>query len=361
MGLEIGRTSLTLDDRIEFFRSLSSWLQSGGGSMPVHEALKNTCESFSRDEYKTLKPKFDKIYNEFHSGQSTVTAGLRSSQLGFMRQELSIMEAAEKANQLRLAVPALVEALEMRAKATKSLKGKLTMPLVGGFMLILMSVGVLVFMMPTVMEPVLSRDPDKVEAFPSVIRYYWYLSVWIRANPYLVTSFFAAPVIFVLFRNVPFIKPYFEKAMMGFGPSRKIIIAFNSVLVAYFMPALVRAGMPLPEVLKAVSDLLDNTRIKAVFSRAATEHEQGYRLGEVLEGVPFKGAFRSAVEAGEKTGKIAERVEDLKIPFLNDYERIVKKSVGALMMIVMGLLMPMFLMSMYTTLVTPMIALMEYS
>ncbi|MEC9291633.1 MAG: type II secretion system F family protein [Pseudomonadota bacterium] len=361
MGIEIGRTSLALDDRIEFFRSLASWLQSGGGSMPVHEALKNTCDSFSRDEYRTLKSKFDKIYNEFHSGQTTITAGLRSSNLGFMHQELAILDAAEKANQLRLAVPALVEALEMRAKATKSLKGKLTMPLVGGFMLILMSIGVLVFMMPTVMEPVLSRDASKVDSFPSIIRYYWYLSVWIRSNPWIVTGFFSAPILFFLLRKVSFVKPHYEKMMMGFGPARKIIISFNSVLVVYFMPALVRAGMPLPEVLKAIAELLDNSKIKGIFSRAAIDHEQGYRLGEVLEGVPFKGAFRSAVEAGEKTGMIAERVEDLKTPFLNDYERIVKKSVSALMMIVMGLLMPMFLMSMYTTLVTPMIALMEYS
>lgn len=361
MGIEIGRTSLTLDDRIEFFRSLSSWLQSGGGSMPVHEALKNTCDSFSRDEYKSLKSKFDKIYLEFHTGQTTITNGLRKADLGFQHQELSILGAAEKANQLRVAVPALVEALEMRAKATKSLKGKLTMPLVGGFMLILMSIGVLVFMMPTVMEPVLSRNPEKVETFPSIIRYYWYLSVWIRANPMVPAVGFVAPLLFILLRNTPFVKPYFERVLMGFGPSRKIVISFNSVLVVYFMPALVRSGMPMPEVLKAVADLLDNSRIKAVFSRASIDHDQGYRLGDVLESVPFKGAFRSAVEAGEKTGKIAERVEDLKIPFLNDYERIVKKSVSALMMIVMGLLMPMFLMSMYTTLVTPMIALMEYS
>ena len=77
--------------------------------------------------------------------------------------------------------------------------------------------------------------------------------------------------------------------------------------------------------------------------------------------LPFRGSFRSAVEAGEKTGKIAERVEDLKVPYAGEFERITKKATALLMLVVMAGLLPFFIISMYTSLVAPMIALMEYS
>lgn len=360
MGLEIGITSLDLPSRIEFFRTLSSWLTTGGGSLSVNEAIKNTCDAFSRDEFSTLRGHMERISRDYESGQTTLGEALTMANLGFTDQELSIIRAAEGSNQLRTAVPALVEALLMKQESGKMIRGKMMMPIVGGFMLILMTLGVLIFMLPTVMEPVLQRSPEVLEDFPTLIKMYWYLSVWLRAN-YVITGLFAAsPVILFLVRNTAFMKPRIENFLMWLGPSRRIILAYNSVLVVYFMPALVRASMPLPEVLKTLATTVGNSRMSVALKQAAVSHEQGYRLGDALASIPIRGAFRSSVEAGEKTGKIAERVEDLKSPFKNDFDRIVKKAVSSLTLIVMALLMPFFIITMYASLVTPMIALMEY-
>lgn len=361
MGIEIGITKLELDDRIEFFRTLGSWLTTGGGSMPVNESIRNTCDAFSRDEYKTLKGRMDRIAREYETGQVTFYDALRIASLGFTNQELAIVKAAEKSNQLRVAVPSLVEALLMRQEASKMLKGKMMMPIVGGFMLILMTLGVLIFMLPTVMGPVLERQPEVLDNFPTIIKMYWGCSVWLRSNYTLTALIASAPVFLFIFRKTPFLRPRIEKAMMKFGVTRRLILAFNSVLIVYFMPALVRASMPLPEVLKTLASTTDNLLVSSTLKKAALAHEQGYRLGEALASIPIRGSFRSAVEAGEKTGKIAERVEDLKGPFKNEFDRIVKKAVSSLTLIVMALLMPFFIISMYTSLVTPMIALMEYS
>ena len=360
MGLEIGITKLPLGERIEFFRTLASWLTSGGGRMPVNESIRNTCEAFSRDEYKSLAHKMGRIVAEYESGQTMLTQAIRQADIGFTDQELAVMDAAERSNQLRVAIPELVEALEMRLKSTRALYRQLAMPVVGGFMLIVMSLGVAMFMLPMVLGPVLDRKPDALETFPTVVQWYWYFSVWMQTYWIVPLILLAIPPVLFFMRNTNLMRPIVEGIIWKVGVLKRISIAFNGVLVVYFMPALVRSGMPAHEVLRAVARSLENQKIASNFRIAANEHEAGMRLGDALARVPLKGSFRSAVEAGEKTGQIAERVEDLKTPYAAEYERIMRRAVGTLMLIVMAGLLPLFIMSMYTSLVAPIFALMEF-
>ncbi len=360
MGIEIGISSLALGDRIEFFRTLSSWLTSGSGQMPVSEAVRNTCDAFSRDEYKTLANRMNRVVVEFESGQTTLVHALRQAGLGFTDQELSVLDAAERSNQLRIAIPELVEALEMRMNSTRSLYRQLAMPVVGGFMLIVMSLGVAMFMLPLVLGPVLDRKPDAINEFPSIVRGFWYFSVWMQDNWFVPLVLLAIPPVLFLTRNTETMKPFVERIIWRLAPLRRISIAFNGVLVVYFMPALVRSGMPIHDVLRAVARSLENRMIGNNFRIAASEHEAGMRVGDALARVPLKGSFRSAVEAGEKTGQIAERIEDLKKPYAAEYDRIMRRAVGTLMLIVMAGLLPLFIVSMYTSLVAPIFALMEF-
>lgn len=360
MGLEIGITSLPLGERIEFFRTLASWLTSGGGRMPVNEAIRNTCEAFSRDEYKTLANRMSRIVSEYDSGQTMFVEALRQAGIGFTDQELAVLDAAERSNQLRVAIPELVEALEMRLRSTRTLYRQLAMPVVGGFMLIVMSLGVAMFMLPMVLGPVIDRKPDALNSFPSVVQGYWAFSVWMQTYWIVPLILLAIPPMLFLLRGTKMMKPIVESIIWKLGPLKRISISFNGVLVVYFMPALVRSGMPVHDVLRAVARSLENQKIASNFRIAANEHEAGMRLGDALARVPLKGSFRSAVEAGEKTGQIAERVEDLKTPYAAEYDRIMRRAVGTLMLIVMAGLLPLFIMSMYTSLVAPIFALMEF-
>ncbi|MEC8467766.1 MAG: type II secretion system F family protein, partial [Pseudomonadota bacterium] len=215
MGLEFGITELGLTERIEFFRTLSSWLTSGGGAFPVNEAIANTCDVYSRDEYKSLRAKMERVVRDYNSGQVLFSDALKGTGLGFTEQEISIIRAAEQSNQLRVAVPSLVEALTMRQNSTKALKGKMMMPVVGGFMLILMSLGVMIFMLPVVMEPVLQRDDSVIDKFPLIIRFYWFGSVWLRANYIIPILFALAPIIIFFTRNTRVLSQYIERTLMG--------------------------------------------------------------------------------------------------------------------------------------------------
>ena len=360
MGIEIGQRALALGDRIEFLRSLGNWLNSGGGHMSTAEAVRFTCETFGRDEYKAFRPRMEHIIREVQSGQTPLYRALADAQLGFERQSLSILEAGEKSNQLRKAIPDLVHALEVRANARKSLMLKLSMPLIGGVMLVFMSIGVLTIMMPQVLEPVLRRNADALADMPFIIGWFWEVSKWLREYWMMPVAVVVSLILILLFRNTPVIKPHFEKVVMSFGPLRRLSLAYNAVLVVYFMPALVRSGMPFYDILRSMANSIDNLGIAATLRIAAHDHEAGMRLLDALESIPFRSSFRGAIEAGEKTGQIAERIEDLKAPYNGDLERIIRQVVAATIIMVMAILLPFFLISMYITLTVPIFALMEY-
>lgn len=360
MGIQIGISTLGLSDRVEFMRTLAAWLQSAGGRMPVAEAIRNTCDAFSRDEYASLAPRLTRMINDFDSGQVNFFRALATSHLGFTKQELTIIEAAERSNQLRVAIPALVEAMTMRLNASRELTRKMMMPLVSGVMLILMTLGVAYFMLPLVIGPVLQRSPEAINNFPFIIQGFWTFSQALRANTWVLIVILLIPPVLLLLRQTRTVKRLLEHLMMNITPVRRLLMAFNGVMIVFFMPALVRSGMPLPQVLRALADSLNNTQVATGLRQAATEHEGGMRLGDALARLPIRSAFRSAVEAGEKTGAIADRVEDLKTPFANDYERITRKFVASLNFVVMFFLLPLFIVSMYTSLAAPVLALMEY-
>ena len=358
--IEIAPPALSLPQRIEFFRTLGSWLNSGGGTMSIAESVKFTCETFGRDEYRHFANRMDRIVREVQSGQTPFYKAINVAMLGFTEQEISIIEAAEQSNQLRVAVPSLVEAMTTRSSAQKSLASKLAMPLIGGIMLIFMSIMVMTVMMPTVLGPVLKRRADALDDMPFIIAWFWDASQWLQVWWLHLTITLIVFILILVFRNHPVLKPHTEDLFMKLKPYKRLVIAFNATLVVYFMPALLRSGMSPHAVLRTLSSSIGNLQIKGSLRVAASEHESGAQLGDALKVLPFKSSFRSAVEAGEKTGKVAERVEDLKIPYSDDLDRVIRQTVLSLTFIVMALLLPFFLISMYITLTVPIFALMEY-
>jgi len=360
MGIEIGKARFDFQDKVDFLRTLASWLVSGGGSMSIADCIKNTCESFSFDEFKTLAPKMNKIVEDYRSGQIRFAESLRNANIGFTRQEIIVLLTAEESNQLREAVQSMVDAMKMQQEAKKQLTGSLRGPLISGVMLIMMTLGVAYFMLPIVLGPTIEKDPTVLSKFPTMITYFWYFSEWLNKNPMAPVILFSFPfVYFVLYVTGPAKKPT-ETCFMWWTATRRIIIAYNGLLLVYFMPALVRSGMPLYNVLKALSDMINNTEIRKGLMIAAQDNEAGIPLSECVSKLPLRISFKNAISAGEKTGAVAERIEDLKTPYTAEYERLVIRFVGTIKFLVMAILLPMFIMSMYTSLVAPIFALLEF-
>lgn len=302
MGLQFGKSTLTTPDRIDFFKTLGGWLNSGAGQMSLSECVRNTCASFSHDEYASLAPQMDLIQREVESGQNTLFQSLAMAQVGFKDQELAIIEAAERSSQLRQAMPSLVTALEVQYQGKRELKMKLAGPLGIGVMLIILSLGVLIIMLPLVIQPVLDRKAEAYNAFPFILRWFWQVSLLLRGHPYPFILAVATPIVLLVLRNIPLFRPYWLKFTLWWTVSRKLIIGFNAMVVVYFLPALVRSGMPTYLVLEQLANCASNPVISSMLLAAAEDHRNGLRMSHALVILPFRASFVNAIQAGEATG-----------------------------------------------------------
>jgi len=360
MGLEIGKTSLSVADRIDFFKTLSGWMSSGAGQMSLAEAVRNTTSGFSQEEYATLAPKMDLISAEVSSGQTSFYEALENVGLGFRPQELAVVEAAERSSQLRQALPSLVTAMETEHQGRRDLTSKLSGPLIIGVMLIVLTLGVLIIMLPLVISPVLDRNPNALKSFPFILVWFWYASVWLRANyVYLIIGLAASLVLFFC-RNLPQFQPYWLRFLLNWSVSRKLVVGFNSMVVVYFLPTLVRSGMPTYQALEQLAGCVKNPLIASLLMAASEDHRGGMRISQACTILPFKASFVNALEAGEATGAIADRVSDLQEPYRLELERYIRQVASTVKFIVMAGLLPLFIVATYTSLVGPIFALMEY-
>ena len=360
MGIQFGKTSLTVSDRIDFFKTLSGWLNSGAGRMSVGEAVANTTHGFSQEEYAPLAPQMHHIEREVAQGQTSLYQALAAANIGFRMQELAIIEAAEKGNQLRQALPSLVMAMEVETSGRRDLMMKMMGPAIIGVMLIMLSFGVLVFMLPMVIQPVLDRNPEALFSFPFILRWFWYVSVWLRTYPFIPIGLVSGLVGFLALRNLPGLQPYWLRFTMWWNVTRKLIIGFNAMVIVFFLPALLRSGMPGYQALEQLAFCIKNPLLRSILLAAAEDHRNGLRMSQAVENMPFKASFFNAIVAGEATGAIADRVEDLQQPYRIELERYIRQVANTLKFLVMAVLLPLFIVSTYTSLVGPIFALMEY-
>jgi type II secretory pathway component PulF len=360
MGIQIGKAGLSTADRVDFFRTLSEWLSSGGGQMSLAEAVRNTTSGFSQEEYAALAPQMEVIAQDVSSGQVAFFEALSNSGLGFRPQEIAVVEAAEKSSQLRQTLPSLVAALETEQSGRRDLWSKLSGPLVIGIMLIGLTIGVLVVLLPLVVQPVIERNAEALDRFPIILLWLWYASVFLRENYIMFLTALAAFVVLFLCRNTPMFRPFWLRFLLRWNVTRKLILGFNSMIVVYYLPALLRSGMPSYQALDILAGCVTNPVIAGILLAASDDHRGGLRLSQATVDLPFKASFFNALEAGEATGAIADRVQDLQSPYRYDLERYIKQVGSTIKFLVMAVLLPLFIVSAYGSFVGPIFALMEY-
>ncbi len=101
----------------------------------------------------------------------------------------------------------------------------------------------------------------------------------------------------------------------GLRLPRRGISAGDLALVTRQMATLVRSGLPLEEVLRAVSRQTERRRLKSVLLAVRTRVTEGHSLAQALAGFPhiFPDIYRTSVAAGEQSGHldvVLERLAD---------------------------------------------------
>jgi general secretion pathway protein F len=99
----------------------------------------------------------------------------------------------------------------------------------------------------------------------------------------------------------------------GLGPLRRGISATDLALITRQLATLVRAGLPLEECLRAVSQQTDKARQKSMLLAVRSRVMEGHTLAAGLGDFPnvFPELYRTTVEAGEQSGHLEGVLERL--------------------------------------------------
>jgi type IV pilus assembly protein PilC len=296
--------TVPLQDLVVFTRQLATMIDAGLAMVQSLQALaEQTANKVMRDVIKDVTARVE-------SGDSFSEALVKHPKV-YNRLYVSMVGAGERGGLLAEILARLATYLENTARLRKKVKSAMMYPVV----VTIVAVGITIFLLVKVV-PVFGEIYDGFgAALPAPTQFLINISNLLRRFFFLVMGAIGAIVWGWL---------YFIKTPPGraFWDAKRIklpifgIIAHKICLARFArtLASLIRAGVPILEVLAIVQNTVGNVIMERAIKTAATDIERGEGISEALGKHPiFPSMIIRMITAGEQTGKIdamLERVAD---------------------------------------------------
>jgi type IV pilus assembly protein PilC len=298
-----GRTAggrVALADLVIFTRQLATMIDAGLAMVQSLQALaEQTTNKVMRDVIKD-------VCSRVESGDSFSEA-LQKHPKAFSRLYVCMVAAGEKGGLLAEILARLAVYQENAARLRKKVKSAMMYPTVVTIVAILITIFLLVKVVPVFGEIFQSFQAE----LPAPTQYL--INISNAVKKYFVLIFLVAGAgVYAWF--------YFIKTKVGreFWDSRRIklpifgVIAHKICLARFTrtLASLIRAGVPILEVLQITSQTVGNVIMEKAIKTAALDIERGESISGALGKHPiFPSMIIRMVTAGEQTGKIDNMLE----------------------------------------------------
>ncbi|MGA2750997.1 MAG: type II secretion system F family protein [Verrucomicrobiota bacterium] len=295
---------VSLADMVIFTRQLATMIDAGLAMVQSLQALaEQTDDKVMRDVIKDVTSRVE--------GGDSFSEALQKHPKVFNRLYVSMVSAGEKGGLLAEILARLATYLENTARLRRKVKSAMMYPTV----VTIVAIGITIFLLVKVV-PVFGEIYTSFHGqLPGPTQFLIALSDTLRN--YFLYFFFGTAAIVVGWL-------YYIKTPMGlaFWDARRIKLPIfghiaHKICLARFtrtMSSLVRAGVPILEVLSIVQNTVGNVIMEAALKSAATDIERGEGISVSLSKHPiFPTMIIRMMSAGEQTGKIdvmLERISD---------------------------------------------------
>ncbi|MBW7954703.1 type II secretion system F family protein [Candidatus Gracilibacteria bacterium] len=305
----LSRQSLTVKDKVLFFRLLSTMINAG-------ITLTKGVAILEKQEKKetVLKMILRNFQKELKEGKG-LSECLEMYPGSFNPAEVGMIESGEKTGKLNTALRDLADQVEKIA----SINGKLKSALMYPAAIVVVVIGVVAVMMIMVVPKLLEifdggdNLPMSTQILIAIsdffVLYWWLMAIVI----------FLAVVGVMIWKKTPSGKYYFDKIVLkipilGMVAQKIILSKFARVL-----SGMMKSGVSIVESLRITSDAVGNEvyRQRILFLR--DDIKKGLKIYESLEGDPlFPEMMVSMIQIGEQTAKVDEII--LKVADFYDEE-----------------------------------------
>lgn len=337
----LGRVGMA--EKINFAKNLGAMIESG---LPMTRAL-SVLERQTRN--KKLKMVISKITQGVGHGES-LSQSISDFPEVFSPLFISMVKAGEESGSITKSLKSVAEQMEKNYLLIKRLRGAMIYPAIVVSVMIIISILLLIFLVPTLTQTFSELNLD----LPLSTRIIIGLSSFLKDNTLsslLLIIFFVSSVVFI-FRTPG------GKRFLGFSFLRLPIISTlikesNSARTARTLSSLLSAGVDFLVAIKITRDVIQNHFYKKILEKAEASVRKGDSIASVfLEDSaqklypPFVGEM---VSIGEETGKLSEmfsNVADFYEEEVNQKTKNFSTIVEPVLMVCIGLFVGIFAVSM---------------
>ena len=306
-------------DLLIFFRQLAVIIQSG---VPLAQGLELLAENTKNEKFALIQIQ---ISQRLQAGEELSNC-LKKYPKVFAPITIGLIEAGEAGGILDKVLDRIATLIEQQAKIKSQIKGALTYPVIILVLAITVSLGLLIFIVPTFDK----MFKDMGAELPGLTEFMLTLSRLVTSFEFFIFT----PVIVIGLGYI--FKKYYETRSGRFKVDSFIlkIPLFGSLLLRSevaslcdTLSTLIDSGIPLVEAIERCIAASSNERVKRCLSIAIQKVKEGQELSNSIESYNvFPKLVRSMIKIGEETGKLGFMTENLA----NFYKREVEEAVSSL-------------------------------
>ena len=302
-----------LREKVSFARNLGAMLSAG---LPLSRALEVLVRQSAN---KSFKRTLEKIGGEVRKGR-TLSETLRGFPRVFPPLFPAVIAAGEESGSLAQSFASLAEQLERVYALGRKLRGALIYPSI----IILVMIAIAVLMLVYVVPELSATFAEFGVALPVSTRALIVASDFLQNHALLFSaSVVGAAAAFILFSRTRFGGRVFDFCALHIPVLREIVIELNSARTARTLGSLSAAGVPIVASLSVVSDVVQNSRYRAVLLSARSAVEKGNTLSSAFvdAGSLYQPYFAEMVASGEETGKLGEMLKETALFYEAEVEQ----------------------------------------
>ncbi len=338
--LALKKTELPL-----FIRQLATLVQAG---LPIDDALKTLIE---QSESKNSERILSTIHAKVMEGQS-LAAAMRIFPRAFDELVATSIEAGEQSGQLEPVLLQLADYLETRDEMGKQSTSALIYPIVLMVTAILVVAGLMVYIVPKVIQVFESSQvklPVMTEVLISMSHFLANYGI------YMLLLMLVLLVGFLLLRNYPPFRIAWHRLLLRIPGIGRLIRVGQAARFTRTLGILTQSAVPIVSSLSLAKQVVNNEIMKQACEQTATAVREGSSLAQAMKNTrQFPPLSIKLVHSGEQSGQLSQMLVRSALVQEKDVENKVKTLIGAIqplailfvgmmvLFIVLAMLLPIF-------------------
>jgi type IV pilus assembly protein PilC len=299
-------------DLIVFSRQLATLIESG---ITILAGVQMLAEETSS---KALQKALETVSEDVQEGE-TLSDALRKHSQTFPPIYSRMVEIGERMGNMESVLRQLAIYMEKREALGRKLRGAMAYPA----FIICLALGVAFLMITVTLPSIMGIFSEFSVELPTPTKVLMAITAFASLyRTHMMAGVVLVVTALVLYLRTPIGRHQRDTLLLKIPIIKDINIQSSVSQLCHTMSILLRAGLPMAEIMSLIVDTMGNIIIKEAFSRVRTEMLQGHGLsGPIREERVFPKLLAQMVRVGEETGTLDTNLETLAVFYEEEADR----------------------------------------